>query len=123
MPAFSTALAFFDGYRHERLPANLLQVMRLLGYTWQGCYCYGTKRGTTGCKKSQLKEFKARIVFRVASRRDVNLHADFELMKQFYTQFCVNIYFAQTFLLRLLTRFSFGITSLKTDGSNSLKIA
>ena len=25
-PAFSTALAFFDGYRSARLPANLLQV-------------------------------------------------------------------------------------------------
>jgi len=25
-PAFSTALAFFDGYRSERLPANLIQV-------------------------------------------------------------------------------------------------
>jgi len=28
MPAFSTALAFFDGYRTERLPANLLQAQR-----------------------------------------------------------------------------------------------
>ncbi|MBV9611926.1 MAG: decarboxylating NADP(+)-dependent phosphogluconate dehydrogenase [Acidobacteriaceae bacterium] len=28
MPAFSTALAFFDGYRSERLPANLLQAQR-----------------------------------------------------------------------------------------------
>ncbi len=28
MPAMSTALAYFDGYRHERLPANLLQGMR-----------------------------------------------------------------------------------------------
>ncbi|MFL6449003.1 MAG: decarboxylating NADP(+)-dependent phosphogluconate dehydrogenase [Bryobacteraceae bacterium] len=27
-PAFSTALAFFDGYRLERLPANLLQAQR-----------------------------------------------------------------------------------------------
>lgn len=25
-PALSTALSFYDGYRHERLPANLLQV-------------------------------------------------------------------------------------------------
>lgn len=25
-PAFSTALAFYDGYRCARLPANLLQV-------------------------------------------------------------------------------------------------
>lgn len=25
-PAFSTALAFYDGYRSERLPANLIQV-------------------------------------------------------------------------------------------------
>jgi len=28
VPAFSSALAFFDGYRHERLPANLLQAQR-----------------------------------------------------------------------------------------------
>ncbi|CAG8502972.1 16172_t:CDS:2 [Cetraspora pellucida] len=27
-PAFSTALAFYDGYRHEKLPANLLQSQR-----------------------------------------------------------------------------------------------
>ena len=28
VPAFSTALAFFDAYRSERLPANLLQAQR-----------------------------------------------------------------------------------------------
>jgi 6-phosphogluconate dehydrogenase len=28
MPAFSTALAFYDGFRTERLPANLLQAQR-----------------------------------------------------------------------------------------------
>jgi 6-phosphogluconate dehydrogenase len=28
MPAFTTALSFFDGYRTERLPANLLQAQR-----------------------------------------------------------------------------------------------
>jgi len=27
-PAFSSALAYFDGYRTERLPANLLQAQR-----------------------------------------------------------------------------------------------
>jgi 6-phosphogluconate dehydrogenase len=27
-PAFSTALAFFDGYRTARLPANLVQAQR-----------------------------------------------------------------------------------------------
>jgi 6-phosphogluconate dehydrogenase len=27
-PAFSTALAFYDAYRSERLPANLLQAQR-----------------------------------------------------------------------------------------------
>jgi 6-phosphogluconate dehydrogenase len=27
-PAFSSALAFYDGYRSERLPANLLQAQR-----------------------------------------------------------------------------------------------
>jgi 6-phosphogluconate dehydrogenase len=28
IPCFSTALAFFDGYRSARLPANLLQAQR-----------------------------------------------------------------------------------------------
>jgi len=28
VPALSSALAFFDGYRHDRLPANLLQAQR-----------------------------------------------------------------------------------------------
>ncbi len=28
VPAFSAALAYFDGYRSERLPANLLQAQR-----------------------------------------------------------------------------------------------
>ncbi|MDH5218530.1 MAG: NADP-dependent phosphogluconate dehydrogenase, partial [Gammaproteobacteria bacterium] len=28
VPAFSSALAFYDGYRHETLPANLLQAQR-----------------------------------------------------------------------------------------------
>jgi 6-phosphogluconate dehydrogenase len=28
IPAMSSALAFYDGYRHERLPANLLQAQR-----------------------------------------------------------------------------------------------
>lgn len=28
VPAFATALAYFDGYRRERLPANLLQAQR-----------------------------------------------------------------------------------------------
>jgi 6-phosphogluconate dehydrogenase len=28
VPAISTALAFYDGYRSERLPANLLQAQR-----------------------------------------------------------------------------------------------
>uniref|UniRef100_V9KQ70 6-phosphogluconate dehydrogenase, decarboxylating n=1 Tax=Callorhinchus milii TaxID=7868 RepID=V9KQ70_CALMI len=28
MPCFSTALAFYDGYRHEMMPANLLQAQR-----------------------------------------------------------------------------------------------
>ena len=26
MPCFTTALSFYDGYRHEVLPANLIQV-------------------------------------------------------------------------------------------------
>ena len=29
-PALSTALAFYDGYRHEKLPANLLQVIIII---------------------------------------------------------------------------------------------
>ncbi len=28
VPAFMNALAYYDGYRHERLPANLLQAQR-----------------------------------------------------------------------------------------------
>jgi 6-phosphogluconate dehydrogenase len=28
VPAFATALAYYDGYRRERLPANLLQAQR-----------------------------------------------------------------------------------------------
>ncbi len=28
VPALSSALAFYDGYRHDRLPANLLQAQR-----------------------------------------------------------------------------------------------
>jgi 6-phosphogluconate dehydrogenase len=28
VPALASALAFFDGYRHDRLPANLLQAQR-----------------------------------------------------------------------------------------------
>jgi 6-phosphogluconate dehydrogenase len=28
VPAFSAAIAYYDGYRHERLPANLLQAQR-----------------------------------------------------------------------------------------------
>jgi 6-phosphogluconate dehydrogenase len=28
VPAYSTALAFYDGYRSARLPANLLQAQR-----------------------------------------------------------------------------------------------
>jgi 6-phosphogluconate dehydrogenase len=28
VPAFSSALAYYDGYRNERLPANLLQAQR-----------------------------------------------------------------------------------------------
>jgi 6-phosphogluconate dehydrogenase len=28
VPAFATALAFYDGYRSERLPANLIQAQR-----------------------------------------------------------------------------------------------
>jgi 6-phosphogluconate dehydrogenase len=28
VPAFSSAIAYFDGYRSERLPANLVQAQR-----------------------------------------------------------------------------------------------
>jgi 6-phosphogluconate dehydrogenase len=28
VPAFATALAYYDGYRRDRLPANLLQAQR-----------------------------------------------------------------------------------------------
>ena len=36
VPAFSTALAYYDGYRSERLPANLLQAQR----DYFGCHTY-----------------------------------------------------------------------------------
>ena len=35
MPCFTTALCFYDGYRHEKLPANLLQVR----HTHTVCVC------------------------------------------------------------------------------------
>lgn len=41
-PAFSTALAFFDGYRSEVVPANLLQAQVLLKssyYTYRSADC------------------------------------------------------------------------------------
>jgi 6-phosphogluconate dehydrogenase len=28
VPAFSSALAYYDGYRRERLPANIIQAQR-----------------------------------------------------------------------------------------------
>ena len=37
MPAFSAALAFFDGYRRACLPANLLQAQR----DYFGAHTYG----------------------------------------------------------------------------------
>jgi len=36
MPAISSALSYFDGYRSERLPANLLQAQR----DYFGCHTY-----------------------------------------------------------------------------------
>lgn len=32
MPCFTTALSFYDGYRHEMLPANLIQVSSGCGW-------------------------------------------------------------------------------------------
>ncbi|UZJ55436.1 hypothetical protein CBS101457_004756 [Exobasidium rhododendri] len=48
-PAFSTALAFFDGYRTEKLPANLLQAQRDL-------FGAHTFRVLPGTKSDTLKE-------------------------------------------------------------------
>lgn len=44
MPCFTTALSFYDGYRHEMLPANLIQVSLGAGGTLarlgpEGCDC------------------------------------------------------------------------------------
>jgi 6-phosphogluconate dehydrogenase len=39
-PAFASALAYFDGYRSERLPANLLQAQR----DYFGAHTYERKR-------------------------------------------------------------------------------
>ena len=54
-PAFSTALAFFDGYRCARLPANLLQAQRdyFGAHTFErldkpGVFEHANWTGTTG---------------------------------------------------------------------------
>ena len=44
VPAFSTALAFYDGYRSERLPANLLQAQR----DYFGAHTYERTDGKRG---------------------------------------------------------------------------
>jgi len=59
-PCFSTALAFFDGYRSERLPANLLQAQRdyFGAHTYEridrprGEYCHTNWTGTGGTVSS-----------------------------------------------------------------------
>ncbi|EDO16031.1 hypothetical protein Kpol_1067p2, partial [Vanderwaltozyma polyspora DSM 70294] len=45
-PAFSTALAFYDGYRSERLPANLLQAQRdyFGAHTFKVCPKYASDK-------------------------------------------------------------------------------
>lgn len=69
MPCFSTALSFYDGYRHGMLPANLLQVRRPRGDIWpegvgeaEGVGgCIGLKQFTCSCRPgvsgSSLKRF------------------------------------------------------------------
>lgn len=71
MPCFTTALSFYDGYRHGMLPANLLQVRRPRGDIWpegvrgggggSGESCIGLKRFTCSCRPgasgSPLKRF------------------------------------------------------------------
>ena len=44
VPAFSTALAYYDSYRRERLPANLLQAQR--GYFGAHTYQRTDRDGT-----------------------------------------------------------------------------
>jgi 6-phosphogluconate dehydrogenase len=44
VPALSSALAFYDGYRHERLPANLLQAQR----DYFGAHTYERVDGVRG---------------------------------------------------------------------------
>ncbi len=41
MPCFTTALSFYDGYRHEKLPANLLQVRQQLMLQSRAHWAYG----------------------------------------------------------------------------------
>jgi len=56
VPAFSTALAYYDGYRNERLPANLLQAQRdyFGAHTYErvdkprGEFCHTNWTGTGG---------------------------------------------------------------------------
>lgn len=70
MPCFTTALSFYDGYRHGMLPANLLQVRRPRGDIWpEGVRgegggeesCIGLKQFTCSCRPgasgSPLKRF------------------------------------------------------------------
>ncbi|KAJ7412385.1 6-phosphogluconate dehydrogenase, decarboxylating [Willisornis vidua] len=39
MPCFTTALSFYDGYRHEVLPANLIQRLKAAVHYTVGCLC------------------------------------------------------------------------------------
>lgn len=43
MPCFTTALSFYDGYRHDMLPANLIQVSA--GRRWQHPPARGLRSG------------------------------------------------------------------------------
>lgn len=48
MPCFTTALSFYDGYRHGMLPANLLQVRRPRGNIWPERVGWGEGRRERG---------------------------------------------------------------------------
>jgi len=51
VPAFSTALAFFDGFRSERLPANLLQAQR----DYFGAHTYERPQGLRNLARLPLQ--------------------------------------------------------------------
>lgn len=56
-PAFSTALAFFDGYRSARLPANLIQVKHNQFLAFKTYYQFLVQGKTKFCQIGLMQGF------------------------------------------------------------------